>query len=169
MGLPIRYWAAIIGACGLILIIVALGVDKLWRGDEGVMHWKIGWKSGQNCPHSSSTCQPKEDTDGDLKKRGIVWLVFGILSVVAGTAGVMCIIVDKYTSFMSDRVKRITRPIRFAMSGIFIFIASIVVASYDDKIGGSAGVSLKPAASPIIGFIATVVMIIPACILWFVK
>ena len=181
-----KYWVAIIGVVALILIIVALAVDILWTLDSA----DFGWKEVSYMDYTMTydelwvlltqgAAAYSLDLTFDLsgfKKRGKVWLAMGIASVVAVTVGIVCIILDKFVTFMSDRMKRILRPIPFAVSAVLILAGSIVVAVYDGDGEFKAfialgGTDIDVGASPIIGFVAAGIMMIPACLftlLWFV-
>ena len=174
-----KYWAAIIGSVALILIIVALGVDILWTLDSADFGWKEISYNGQTVTYdeleqaAAASGVPLTFDFSGFKKRGKVWLAMGILSVVAVTVGIVCIILDKFGTFMSDRMKRILRPFLFAVSAVLIFVGSIVVAVYDGPSEFKAllavgGTDIDVGASPIIGFVAAVITMIPACLLWFV-
>ena len=154
-GCPIKYCSVIIGAVALILIIAALGVDILWN--------EIRWIGGSMT--SWAMASPSSDINvDDLKNRGKTWLAMGILNTLAATAGVVCSIVDKHVTFMSDKVKKIWRPIPFVVSALIILLGSAVIASYHAPSGADSEVG----TSSIIGFIVAAMMAAPVCLLWFV-
>ena len=147
-GTPVRYIAALLGSLGVILIIVALAVDKLWY-DTDV---NLGWNEFRPDSGSEEDYSDSGDTEGAFD-RGRAWLCCGILGAVAGIVGIFCATFNAIFIKVGD----ISWAILFVLSALSTGIGSLVVSVYD----GPSGIDLDPGHSVWVMLTASGIMTLP--------
>ena len=147
-GVPVNYYAAIIGTIAVISIIVALSVDILWIGDWKVNHQntitqftdiEFGWKEMRFDEASLAGLELKkkkrkirghsidyDDISGSdanqMDIRGQVWIVMSSITLLAAVAAIFGAVFAPKHHF--------TVGIVFAFASMALFVGCIVIGVY---------------------------------------